>query len=210
MNGKQDILDELKTLSSYLLNLKGNEKCLVVPDDYFEQLADVVLMQTIDENGILSRFKKEKIEVPSGYFETFGDNILSKIKHEERSLVGKETEQEKPIALPKQQHKIYQIFSRVAIAASIVGAVFLAKQIQQPVLPTHNCTDGIACLTQDEIYNYINENSHEFDVQQIQETVNPILEKIEKKVDINKKEATQYIETNKIILDAEDASTDIF
>lgn len=199
MNNQQDILNELKEISPILFKLKENEKSLSVPKNYFDELADVVVFQVNKENSILSSLKKEKIEVPINYFDTFSDNVLSAIKKEERT-----------IALPKQQGKVVNLFKRVAIAASIIGVIFLIKQVQTPIAQENNCTDGIACLTQEEIYNYMNANSHEFEVQDVQETVQTTIEKTETKINIDKIEATQYIEDNKIILDADDASTDIF
>ncbi len=205
MHNKTDILNELKELSPALFSLKENDKGLSVPTNYFEALANSIITEINAEGNILLSLKKENPETPAGYFDTLGDHVLSKIKTET-----KEIEQGKIIVLPKQQNKIFHLFKRVALAATVVGAVFLMKQVQQPVLSVNNCEDGIACLTQDEIYNYMNENSHEFDMQQIQETVKPALEKTETKIDIQKEEATKYIETNKIILDVDDASTDIF
>jgi len=199
MNNQQDILNELEAVAPTLFKLKEKEQSLSVPEDYFENLADVIVFQAKDENSILSALKKERIEVPANYFDTFGDNILSAIKKEEKN-----------IALPKQQGKIVSLFKRVAIAASIVGAVFMVKQIQQPAIVTNDCADGIACLTQEEIYNYMNANSHEFDVQDVQETVQPAIEKTETNVVVENNEVEKYIETNQIILDTEDVSTDIF
>ena len=199
MSNKQDILNELKLISPLLLKLKEEEKVFSIPENYFKELADVVVFETKNETSILSSIKKEKIEVPENYFDTFGDAVLSTIKKEEKT-----------IALPKQQSKTVSLFKRLAIAASIIGVVFLIKQVQTPTMQENNCADGIACLTQDEIYNYMDVNSHEFEVQDVQETVQPTLEKTETKINIDKKEATQYIETNNNILDADDASTDIF
>jgi hypothetical protein len=199
MNNRQDILNELEAISPILCKLKENEKSLSVPENYFQELVDIVVFQANDESSILSSLKKEKVDVPANYFDAFGDSVLSVIKEEEES-----------IALPKQQGKILSLFKRVAIAASIVGAVFMIKQIQQPAIVANDCTDGIACLTQDEIYNYMNANSHEFEVQDVQETVQPTIETTETKVDVANKDVEKYIENNQIILDADDASTDIF
>lgn len=201
MNNKQDILNELKTISPFLLSLKEKEKDLVVPAHYFEELADIVLLQTKEESGILSALKKEKPEIPGGYFENLSDTVLSKIKTEEK---------EKVKDILQSQHKIFTLFSKIAFAASVIGAIFFIKQAVQPTILKNNCEDGIACLTQDEIYNYMNANSHDFETEDVQETVQPVLDKTETKVDAEKNEVQQYIESNKIILDAEDASTDIF
>jgi hypothetical protein len=56
----------------------------------------------------------------------------------------------------------------------------------------------------------MNANSHEFDVQDVQETVQPVIEKTETNVVVENNEVEKYIETNQIILDTEDVSTDIF
>lgn len=205
MNNKTDILNELKEISPALAALKENEEPLFVPLAYFEQLADSFIAEIKTESGVLSSIKKEKTEVPAGYFNTFADTVVSKIKAEENTI-----QKGKIIALPKQENNVYRLFKRVALAASIVGAVFLVKEVEKPAVPVNDCKDGIACLTKDEIYNYMNEHSPEFDIQQIQETVKPVLENTSAKTDIDKKEATQYIEQNKTVLDVEDAATDIF
>ncbi len=208
MNTKTDILNELKELSPILFNLKENEKSLVVPNNYFEQLADGFMTEINLESSVLSSIKREKIEVPATYFDTFGDTVLSKIKEQENTIA-----KGKIIELPKQENKIFHLFKRVALAASVVGAVFLMKQVQQPNLPINNCEDGIACLTQDEIYQYMNANAQDFEVQQIQEAVQPVLESqetTEQKKEINENEIEKYIKENNNIIEAEDASTDIF
>lgn len=203
MSNKTDILNELKELSPFLLQLKEKEKPLSVPAHYFETLADHFFAETA--TGLLTTIQKEKTAVPPAYFETFADQMMSKIKTEEE-----ETGNGKILELPKQPNKVYLLFSRVAFAAAIVGAVFLVKEVLRPSLPINNCEDGIACLTQEEIYQYMNANSHEFDLQQVQEAVEPVLEKEETKIEMNEKEMEQYIKENNNIIEAEEASTDIF
>ena len=56
----------------------------------------------------------------------------------------------------------------------------------------------------------MNANSHEFDVQLIQETVKPVVDTIEATIDIETKDASKYIEENKLVLEIDDSSTDIF
>jgi hypothetical protein len=195
MNNRNDILNELKEISPLLS----------IPAGYFEQLYDSCLSEINVEFGLLSSIQKEKINVPDSYFDTFSDSVLSKIKKEEYVL-----EKGKIIELPKQEHKIFTLFKRVALAASIVGAVFFVKKISEPALSVNNCEDGIACLTQDEIFNYIDANSHEFEVQDVQDAVKSTLEIQETKIEMNENEIEKYIEDNKNIIEAEDASTDIF
>ena len=206
MNHRNDILIELKEISPTLLNLKENEKPLVIPADYFEQLVNSCLAETETESSFLSSIKKEKTEVPINYFDTFGDSIFTKIKEQEKTI-----KQGKIIEFPKQSAKIYRIFKRVTIAASVVAVVFFMKQVQQPNLPINDCTDGIACLTQEEIYNYLNVNSHEFGTEQIKKAVQDNIETTETStISVNDEELNTYLENNTLLLDSEDAYTDIF
>lgn len=205
MNNKQDILDELKMISPMLFSLKEKEEIISIPENYFNDFADVVLFQTHQEQSGLSKLEKEKIEVPTAYFETFSDNILAKIKSENKNKTAA-----KVIELPKQKSKIIQLFSRITIAASIIGAVFLVKKIQEPVLATNNYQTEIAALSSDEIFEYMYDKSYEFSAQQIRETVTPILAKAETNYGLDEKSISQYIEENKSIYDVDDATTDIF
>ncbi len=206
MSHRNDILIELKEISPTLLNLKENEKPLVIPADYFEQLVNSCLAETETESSFLSSIKKEKTEVPINYFDTFGDSIFTKIKEQEKTI-----KQGKIIEFPKQSAKIYRIFKRVTIAASVVAVVFFMKQVQQPNLPINDCTDGIACLTQEEIYNYLNVNSHEFGTEQIKKAVQDNIETTEtSSISVNDEELNTYLENNTLLLDSEDAYTDIF
>ena len=83
---------------------------------------------------------------------------------------------------------------------------------KNPSATTDNdCKDGIACLTQEEIYNYMYKNSYDFDVHQVQDMVKPEIDNTEEKtIEINKQEINQYIEQNAGTFELEDASTDIF
>lgn len=205
MNNKQDILDELNLLSPTLFSLKEKEESISIPENYFNDFADVVLFQTKNERSILSKLEKVKIEVPTAYFENFGDTILAKIKTENTNQI-----EGKIIELPKQRNKIVQLFSRITIAASIIGAVFLVKQVQQPAAPTTDYKAAIESLSSDEIFQYMHNYSYEFSSQQIRETVKPILANAEINYNLDKKTITQYIEENKNIYDVDDATTDIF
>lgn len=208
MSNKTDILNELKEISPILFTLKENEKPLVVPAKYFEQLADNFMTEINAESGLLASMQKEKIEVPDHYFDHFSDSILSKIKKEAHII-----ENGKIVTLPKKEHKFFSMFKQMALAASIIGAVIFIKKISEPPTPLNNCEDGIACLTQDEIYQYMNANSQDFDVQQIQEAVAPVLESQRNESvnkEISEKEIEQYLEQHNNIIEAEDITTDIF
>jgi negative regulator of sigma E activity len=200
---KIEITDELKAVSEIVLNAKSAEIKPIVPVNYFADLTENIIAQTQNESNILSSLKKE-IEVPANYFNSFADNIIDKIKKEEQTI-----SEGKIIALQPQKTTIVKLFSRVAIAASIVGVLFFGiKNYNQSNALTNNCEDGIACLTQDEIYNYMNDNSEQFELQQVQDAVAPMIEKAA--IKIEKHEAEKYIEQNKTDLSFENASTDIF
>lgn len=204
MQNRNDILDELKAISPTLFQVKEKETLPKVPSNYFAELTDNIIAQTQQENDFLSTIPKEKIEVPANYFNSFADNIIDKIKTEEQTI-----SEEKIISIQQPKTTIVKLFSRIAVAASVVGVLFFGiKNYNQSNTLTNNCEDGIACLTQDEIYNYMNDNSEQFELQQVQDAVSPMIENAE--IKIEKHEAEKYIEQNKTDLSFEDASTDIF
>ena len=203
---KITIFEEIKSLSPLLSDIKMSEVKPVVPVNYFLQLSDSMMSMTQVDNTVLSPFNKQNLEIPADYFESLADTVLSKIKAEEK-IIGAG----KIISLQPQRRNTIRFFSRIAVAASVIGIIiFGIKNFHKTITPVNNCEDGIACLTQDEIYNYMNVHSHEFEMQQVQETVQPFIEKTDPQIDINKIEAKQYIEQNKNGLDVEDASADIF
>jgi hypothetical protein len=204
MQNRNDILDELKAISPTLFQLKGKETLPKIPANYFNNFAENIIAQTQQENDFLSTIPKDKIEVPANYFNSFADNIIDKIKSEEQTI-----SEGKIISIQASKTTIVKLFSRIAVAASVVGVLFFGiKNYNQSNTLTNNCEDGIACLTQDEIYNYMNDNSEQFELQQVQDAVAPMIENAE--IKIEKQEAEKYIEQNKTDLSFEDASTDIF
>lgn len=205
MNNKLDILNELKVLSTTLFRLKEKEVLPMVPTNYFVDLAESIIAQTQNENGFLSTIKKE-VDVPTDYFNSFADNVLSKIKEEENVI-----SEGKIIALqPQKKNNVVKLFSHVAIVASVVGVLFFGIKNYNQTNVINNCEDGIACLTPNEIYNYMHENSEQFELQQVQEAVAPAIENATIKMDLEKNEIEKYIEQNKTDLSVEDASTAIF
>ena len=204
MQNRNDILDELKAISPTLFQIKGKETLPKVPLNYFAELTEMIIAQTQQENDFLSTIPKEKIEIPTNYFNSFADNIIDKIKSEEQTI-----SEGKIISIQASKTTIVKLFSRIAVAASVVGVLFFGiKNYNNSSIITNNCEDGIACLTQDEIYNYMNDNSEQFELQQVQDAVSPMIENAE--IKIEKHEAEKYIEQNKTDLSFEDASTDIF
>ena len=76
MENSIDILNELKELSPVLAAIE-KVNVFTVPDGYFLQLSVDILMGI--ENG-LSNNVPSVSDVPTGYFDTLADTILSKIK----------------------------------------------------------------------------------------------------------------------------------
>ncbi|MBK9330718.1 MAG: hypothetical protein IPM95_15785 [Sphingobacteriales bacterium] len=208
MSNSTEILDELKAISPVLFKLKKEEQTISIPANYFVNLENVIFEHIQARPGILSSINKQKQEVPERYFDTFSDILLAKIKTEESIL-----QKGKIIPIISGKNSIIQLFSRAALAASVIGLVVVlgASLFNNQSIATDDCKDGIACLTQEEIYNYMYKNSYDFDVHQVQDMVKPeITSREQKTIEINKQEINQYIEQNAGTFELEDASTDIF
>lgn len=209
MNHPTEILDELKVISPVLFKLKKEEQPLSAPADYFDNLGNVIFEHIQDRPGILLSLNKQQPAVPEGYFDTFSESLLAKVRKEEAIL-----QKGKIIPLISGKNTFIQLFSRVALATSVAGLVVVLSTnlFKNPSATTDNdCKDGIACLTQEEIYNYMYKNSYDFDVHQVQDMVKPEIDNTEEKtIEINKQEINQYIEQNAGTFELEDASTDIF
>ena len=207
MSKQTAISDELKAISPVLFHVKETEQPLSVPADYFENLSNAILEHIQQKPGILLTLDKQLPEVPENYFDSFPESILTKIKTEESILQGG-----KIIPFVSRKNIVQQLFSRVAMAASVVGLVVVlgSSLFNNRPIVTNDCKDGIACLTQEEIYNYLYKNSYEFDVHEVQDMVKPEINSTEKTIEINKQDINQYIEQNAGTFELEDASTDIF
>jgi len=204
MNRNADIVNELKELSPVLARLKEQEVLPKLPEIYFTSLADEIL----NEVRLTSALPKTPPQVPAGYFDTFYNEVMTKIKAEEVPISAGSIESQ-----GIQKKRIIRLFQRIAVAACIFGAVFLVKKVQHTsFLSANNCTDGLACLTQNEIYNYMNTNSHEFDLQEVQQAVQPVLEKQEgvQKITVSDKEIEQYVKQHNNIIETEDPFIEIF
>ena len=201
MSNRTEITDELRELSPSLLAVKEQVVLPVVPDGYFDGLYSAVREKAEAGEPILNSVEAGTITVPDGYFEHFADDLLAKLKDEEPFL-----KQRMSVLKPS---KVLQLSSRL-VAAALMGIVVLSILGYRETTATANCSDGIACLTTDEIYQYVHSNSYEFELQQIQEGIRPYLESNTTNVNLYTKDAVQYIENNKNMLDVEDPATDIF
>lgn len=199
---KIEISTELNALSKEVAAIRYKEIQPEIPQNYFENFASKWLLQNEENTSLIPTLPKEEIAVPSGYFDTLAETVLHKIKTEEQV--------QKPAkVIPMQSNKTIKLFTRFAVAASLVGVlVWSVKNIlNNRIAPP--CEDGIACLTQDEIYDYLHNNSADFELHQIQEAVAPTIEKSTIAPAIEQKDIENYIEQNNSDL-LEDASTDIF
>ncbi|MBK7884520.1 MAG: hypothetical protein IPJ81_12595 [Chitinophagaceae bacterium] len=82
MENKNDILNELKTISPLLA---GIEKINVfsIPEEYFKKL-DTYIIEIAKENNFLQHINKQPVnEIPLGYFTNLSENILNKIKNQQ-------------------------------------------------------------------------------------------------------------------------------
>ena len=85
MNGKNDISDELKTLSS-LVDGISRQHPYTVPAGYFDTLAQRVLSRIAAKSLTFS--------VPDGYFDNFASRVLDRIKAGKSEIMGESVQEE--------------------------------------------------------------------------------------------------------------------
>lgn len=201
MKAHDEILEELRTISTELFNYKKNEQPLSVPDNYFNAFTEEMILKLSSENSLLSSIKKETITVPPQYFDNLADTVLDKIKQAETK--------EEPVA---PRFSIVKILRQTAIAAAIVGVIFTVNKTSTTIPNT--IEEKISSLSTDEIYDYMNTNSHEFSMEQIDKAVQPIISSetasLEISEDISDSSIQKYLNENNSILETEDIYTDIF
>ena len=172
MKNKAEIEDELLELSPLLLQYKKQLPLPVVPETYFSELTTILFSEKIKEDNLQQFITKEKPAVPEGYFKHFEIQLMHKIKEEEMEIKSGNILS----IFPKVKKSMF-LYRTLAIAAVLAGVVLLIKGVQNPTLPQKDCSDGIACLSQEEIYHYMNTHSNEFSVQEIKEAVLPAIER---------------------------------
>lgn len=208
MNNKSEILNELNELAPVLASLKETQKPLDIPENYFSVNADFLVELAADKNSILPALPEQKLEIPEGYFTSFADTVLSTIREEEQ------LSKPKTIPLKSPNKKESFIFIRtIAVAATIIGIAVTSILYfinQHPKIV--DCTDGIACLTQQEIYEYIYHNSHEFGTHQVEVVAESAIadSTIITNLEIDDDAIQHYLEENMHENDWDDATSDIF
>lgn len=92
---------------------KMKENIFQVPDAYFDQLADRVMLE-VKEDGLLSNnhLKEPIFEAPEGYFDQLQQNVLDKIEEEEGAKV---------ISLRQNTWWRYAVAAAVVIFAVVMG-----------------------------------------------------------------------------------------
>jgi hypothetical protein len=214
MKTNKEITEELKAISPRLLQIKQDEIPLIVPGNYFDQLQNEVLLRISEQSGIMAQLDKNQPLVPDAYFDTLGDKVMNRIAEEKA---------EDPIlTLHKNQStkksKLYLNFRKMSIAACVVAllGIGIYKVVQKPEKELI-CIDGIACLTQDEILQYMQVHSHEFELDDVQKAVSNTLKTdsvATGKKQLNEKEEKaidEFIQQDTYTFDElESADTDIF
>ncbi len=77
MEDNSNTLNEIKQLSPFLYELKkGSKNPFIVPKDYFNDFKNTIVLYAVSFN----RQKPTTNDIPSGYFENFADDLISKIK----------------------------------------------------------------------------------------------------------------------------------
>lgn len=212
-----DILNELRELAPVLLELKQVMRLPDVPAGYFESLPDAVLEQVgepkLPVGAGLDR--NHKPAVPEAYFDALPDQVMQRIRIQEQEIGQGKIKPERTGI-----HILY--FRRLAVAATVLGVIALGFLLFQRQTTTENdCGDGIACLTREEIRQYVQDHADEFEADQIHEAFQPDMDAdalnataAETETDaapaISEKQIEQYIEENPAMIDFEDTSTDIF
>ncbi|HNF48432.1 MAG TPA: hypothetical protein PLF48_03550 [Chitinophagales bacterium] len=214
MKTNKEITEELKAISPRLLQIKHDEIPLIISENYFGQLQDEVLLRISEENGKLAQLDKNQPLVPDAYFDTLGDKVMNRIATEKI--------EDPPLTVHKNQHdkknKLFYSFRKLSIAACVVAllGIGIYKVVQKPEKELI-CIDGIACLTQDEILQYMQVHSHEFELDDVQKAVSNTLKTdsvATGKKQLNEKEEKaidEFIRQDTYTFDElESADTDIF
>lgn len=214
MKTNKEITEELKAISPCLLQIKQDEIPLIVPENYFDYLQNEVLLRISEEEGILAQLDKNQPLVPDAYFDTLGDKVMNRIAEEK-------VENPNLTVHKNQQHntsKLFYSFRKLSIAACVVAllGIGIYKVVQKPEKELI-CIDGIACLTQDEILQYMQVHSHEFELDDVQKAVSNTLKTdsiTNGKKQLNEKEEKaidEFIQQDTYTFDElESADTDIF
>jgi hypothetical protein len=209
MKEKKEIANELKQISPLLAQLKERKEIIQIPKDYFTSFSDNLFTEINIESPILAQIPKEKPLLPDGYFDSFSKEIILKIRNEEVEI--------NTGSLGKNQRnsmgQLMAMFKNIAVAAAVIGIIFIIKEIQTPSLPSTDYNNTLASLTQEEIYNYMNEHSIEFDLFDVQQAVKPALDqqiKEEANINMSEDEMDAYLKEHNHLIEVDDLSTSIF
>ncbi len=144
-----------------------------VPKGYFNQLSDNILnkIKAAEEeslNPLLEQMRHEEIfTVPEGYFENLSDEILRKAKGEDEEAIIRQLE---PM-LEEAGVSRFSLSRVLSIAAVFAVLLFGLWFVQPAANPAQSQTfeDQLAALSDDDILEYLDDHSYEFDQYEIAE-----------------------------------------
>lgn len=109
MENRIDILNELQALSPSIAALQ-KVNVFAVPDGYFECLTADIFMGIVAENGLNSQAAIDSSEkIPTGYFDTLANSILSKIKAAEVEDAAAEIRALSPMLYSIQNENVFDV-----------------------------------------------------------------------------------------------------
>ncbi|MCB9034383.1 MAG: hypothetical protein H6553_11130 [Chitinophagales bacterium] len=165
MQEKNNILNELKEQAELLHQIKLQEKEVVVPNQYFDLLADTIwnkIELETETPSVLQAINKKKVEdIPNNYFENFYASL--------------DLPKTKVVAISKSRFS----FKHLSIAASIIGIFFLGLSF---IIKQNNTNTSYNALlnevTTSDIQNYVANNLYDFEPSDVQTVFNTNLDSI--------------------------------
>lgn len=202
MEKRKEILNELEELSPILFKLKteGADKNIEVPKGYFESIVDQFLERQLQLENLITS------DIPKDYFDNVESAVFAKIKTMEQDE-DPLTPKKKIIDISSGRERVRLSFlpllTKIAIAATlffffIKGTdYFKSNQIEEDI-------DYLASISKAEALNYIAENTHEFETEQLVGI--EFKEEIKNVEEITSEELNSYLFENINQLNEEDFS----
>ena len=155
MENRNDILNELKQLSSILAEIK-KENLFSVPENYFSSVEHCVMEKIQAEsvsaelkNSGLKEFKKQEVfDVPYGYFERLPNEILQK------------TSRKKSLSVLESVNEYFQYsfhLTHLLAATPMLAVLILATVVLTKPAEVIEPTSSISQASNEEISNYLSD-----------------------------------------------------
>jgi hypothetical protein len=202
MEKRKEILNELEELSPILFKLKteGADKNIEVPKGYFESIVDQFLERQLQLENLITS------DIPKDYFDNVESAVFAKIKtmeQDEDPLPPKKKIIDISSGRERVRLSFLPLLTKIAIAATlffffIKGTdYFKSNQIEEDI-------DYLASISKAEALNYIAENTHEFETEQLVGI--EFKEEIKNVEEITSEELNSYLYENINQLNEEDFS----